>query len=225
VSKSRRAPLTPSLAGKRDSENNESQKKKDDPSTEERPSVILSANGNKDEHQQKDKEGGRHFITMRLSRWTSDRFRLLWRLLTKDFIGTATVLVIIVAGIILANIAASFSARVHTVSSIVLGCVGSLLVVDYFRERLVSQFQYIVLATTATLVGCVSYAHLNGLHPGILHLVVATLCGSIVVVGYECVQRLHESPKRKPREISSDVLVWLGCLFIAGAAVIAISPL
>ena len=189
--------------------------------------MILGADGSVDAHHEQDEEGGsKHSKTMRPSRWKSERFRIIavWPP-TEDLKGTASVLAVIGAGLAVAIISASFSERARTASSIVLGCVGSLLVVDYFRDKLASQIRYIVLGTAAFIVGWVSYPPLNGIHLEVVHVLVASICGGSVVVGYECVKRRRQPAKTTERASPSDALVSLGCVFIAVAAVIAISPL
>jgi hypothetical protein len=224
VTGSSRAPFSPSLAWKADGE---TKKESHHPEAKEVPAVILGADGNVYEHHEQDEEGGsEHPMTMRPNRWKGARFRTLavWPP-TEEFKGTASVLAVIGAGLAVAMISASFSERARTASSIVLGCVGSLLVVDYFRDKLVSQIRYIVLGTAAFIVGWIAYSPLNGIHLEVVHVLVASICGGSVVIGYECVKRLRQRVKTTGRKVSNDVLISIGCALIAVAAVIAISPL
>lgn len=189
--------------------------------------MILGTDGNVGGHYEQDEEGGReHSRTMRLSRRKDARFRYLavWPP-TKEFKATASVLAVIGAGFAVALISASFSERTRTVFSIVLGCVGSLLVVDYFRDKFVSQVGYIVLGTTAFIVGYVSYPPLKFIHPWVVHLLAASICGTSILVIYDYVKRHCQPVKTTTRAISSDALISLGCALIAVAAVMAVSPL
>jgi hypothetical protein len=226
MSRSRRAPLAPGVAGKAD---DESEKESHHPVAEEVPAVILGADGNVVRDHKKDEEDGReHPKTMRLTWGRSVRFRTLaaWPP-TKEFKATASVLGTIGVGLVVAIVSASFSGRARTVSSIVFACVGSLLVVDYFRDKFVSQVRYIVLGTTAFIVGWVAYPPLNGIHLQVVHVLAASICGGSVVIGYECVKRRRRDKRteKAEKENSSDKLISLGCALIAVAAVIAISPL
>ena len=116
-------------------------------------------------------------------------------------------------------------------SSIVLGSFGGLLVVDSFRVKLVSHIRYIVLGTTAFIVGRVFYPLFDGIHQWPVHDLAAATCGGIVIGTYECAKRLHRRAAQRvkagasKRKISDDVLISIGCVLIAVAAVIAVSPL
>ncbi len=189
--------------------------------------MILDADGNVEDHHEEDKETcSEHLKTMRLAWGRGVRFRTLaaWPP-TEEFKATVSILFIILTGLLVAIVSASLSERARTVSSIVLGCVGSLLVVDYFRDKLVSQIRYIVLGTAAFIVGWVAYPPLNGIHLEVVHILAASTCGGSVVIGYEYVKRRRQPAKTTERASPSDALVSLGCVFIAVAAVIAISPL
>lgn len=188
--------------------------------------MVLGANGDIADYHESDKQDGReHSKIMRLTRWADMPFRPLWARLTEDFKGTATVLATIGVGLAVAHVSAPFSERARTVSSIVLGCFGSLLVVDSFRDKLVSQIRYIVLGTTALIVGVVSYPPLSAIHQGLVHHLAAGACGGTVVFAYECVKRLRRQVegRESEKEVSSDMLISVGCALIAIAAVIAIS--
>lgn len=226
---SRRTPPTPSLAGKADDEN---EKETNHPGTEEIPVAVFGADGNEIcDHEEYEEDGREHSKTMRLAHWFGTPFRALRARLTKEFIATANVFGIIGVGFVVSHISASFSERTRTVSSIALGSFGGLLVVDNFRVKLVSHIRYIVLGTTAFIVGRVFYPLFDGIHQWPVHDLAAATCGGIVIGAYECAKRLHRRAERQGKaraskwKVSDDMLISIGCALIAGAAVIAVSPL
>lgn len=223
MSRSRRAPFTPGFAGK---DEEEDENTSHHPGAEEVPAVALSADGDGEDHREKEEENAaEHSKSVRLPRPTGASFSAPVLKPTRDIKAFASVIAAIIVMVLAAKASASLSERTRTVFSIVLGSMGSLLVVDYLRDKLASQMRYCVLGVMAFILGSFSYLHLNGLHPRVVHLLVASLCGSSVVFGYEGAQRLHKWPKGTRKVVSDDALIAFGCWLIAIAAVMAISPL
>jgi hypothetical protein len=223
VPRSRRTPLPPSLAGKTEDENENASHH---PGAEGVPTVTLTADRDGEDHSEgEEDETAKHSVSVRFALWLNGSFRALVLQPTREIKGFASVAVIIISMVLAAKASASLPERARSVSSIVLSSGGSLLVVDYFRDKLAERVRDCLLVVMTLVVGTFSYARFNRLHPWLVHLLVASVCGALVVFGYEIARRLHKWPKAPRIDISDRAIIVFGCWLIAIAAVLAINPL